>query len=119
MGLNRSRLCYSTDMSKLWVDDIRPAPEGWIHVHTVQQAVLLLGTGDVAELSLDHDLGDDAGGTGHDIALWIEEAVATKGFKPPHIAVHSQNPVGRKNIVATARSIKRLHAKNETTTEEV
>ena len=24
---------------KLWVDDVRPAPEGWEHVHSVNEAV--------------------------------------------------------------------------------
>lgn len=91
--------------TKLWVDDERAAPEGWVHVHTVPQAKLLLATGDVTWLSLDHDLGDDAGGTGHDIALWLEELVITRGFKPPRITTHSANPVGRQNIKATVRSI--------------
>jgi hypothetical protein len=31
----------------------------------------------VQELSLDHDLGDDARGTGYDVILWIEEAVVS------------------------------------------
>jgi len=45
----------------------------------------------VVEISLDHDLGDDERGTGYDVVLWIEEAVVTKGFKPPLIKVHSAN----------------------------
>ncbi|MDF5466797.1 MULTISPECIES: cyclic-phosphate processing receiver domain-containing protein [Vibrio] len=32
----------------------------------------------VTEIILDHDLGDDTHGTGHDVTLWIEEAVTTK-----------------------------------------
>ena len=30
--------------------------------------------------ALDHDLGDDQRGTGYDVILWIENAVATEGF---------------------------------------
>ncbi len=43
----------------------------------------------MTELSLDHDLGDDAHGTGYDVLTWIEEAVAIRGFHPPRISVHS------------------------------
>lgn len=38
--------------------------------------------GGVTELSLDHDLGDGACGTGYDVIVWIEEAVALRGFVP-------------------------------------
>jgi hypothetical protein len=47
---------------KVWLDDdliYRTAPEGWIHVTTADQAIDYLRTGNVVELSLDHDLGDD------------------------------------------------------------
>lgn len=47
------------------------------------------------ELSLDHDHGDDERGTGYDVVLWIEEAVMTRGFKPPKITVHSANSSAR------------------------
>ncbi len=42
---------------KLWLDDVRSAPEGWTHVHTVEQAKALLISHHVSEASLDHDLG--------------------------------------------------------------
>jgi len=35
------------------------APPGWIHVTTAHAAIALIDRGDVIELSLDHDLGDD------------------------------------------------------------
>ena len=41
---------------KLWVDDIRPAPEGWVRAHSVTQAIRFLDTQDVVEVSLDHDI---------------------------------------------------------------
>lgn len=68
---------------KLFLDDERSAPEGWIHVRWPEEAIEILKAGTVIELSLDHDLGDDAHGTGYDVILWIEQAVATKGFVPP------------------------------------
>lgn len=51
----------------------------------------LLKTGQVTDLSLDHDLGDDVRGTGYDVVLWVEEAVATGNFVPPRMVVHSAN----------------------------
>ena len=51
----------------------------------------LLKTGEVEELSLDHDLGDDERGTGYDVLVSIEEAVALRGFRAPAIMVHSAN----------------------------
>ncbi|MBF4333332.1 hypothetical protein EAY29_24230, partial [Vibrio anguillarum] len=52
-------------------------------------------SGNVTEISLDHDLGDDDHGTGYDVVLWIEEAVITRGFVPPIMKVHSANSSAR------------------------
>lgn len=41
---------------KLWVDDIRPAPEGWERARSVTEAIRILATIDVEEVSLDHDI---------------------------------------------------------------
>lgn len=37
---------------KVWLDDRRPAPEGCVHVHTPEEAIELLRSGGVDELSL-------------------------------------------------------------------
>ncbi len=42
---------------KLYVDDVRPAPAGWRLARTVEQAVHLLETESVEELSLDYVIG--------------------------------------------------------------
>jgi hypothetical protein len=57
--------------------------------------IALLEQGGVTHVSLDHDLGDDQRGTGYDVILWIEEAVALKGFTPPALFVHSANSSAR------------------------
>lgn len=57
--------------------------------------IALLNKGDVNEISLDHDLGDDDHSTGYDVVLWFEEAVSLRGFKPPIIHVHSANSSAR------------------------
>lgn len=41
---------------KLWVDDIRPAPEGWVRAKTVTEAIRLIHTNPIEEVSLDHDI---------------------------------------------------------------
>lgn len=67
-----------------------------------------LKRGDVDELSLDHDLGDDKRGTGYDVLLWIEEEVHRRpAFDVPHISIHSANPVGRARMEAAIRAIER------------
>ena len=80
---------------KVYLDDERAAPDGWVLVRWPEEAIELLKTGQVTDLSLDHYLGDDERGTGYDIVLWIEEAVATSGFVPPRMAVHSSNAPAR------------------------
>jgi len=96
------------DAMKLYLDDERPAPPGWRLVRWPHEVIALLATGEVTDLSLDHDLGDDARGTGYDVVLWIEEAVATRGFAPPAITVHSANTAARVRMEAGIASIERL-----------
>jgi hypothetical protein len=86
-------------MIKVYLDDIRPKPEGFdIKVETVEQAIDMLKTGLVELISLDYNLGLNENGTGYDVAKWIEEAAFYKMIKPLEIRVHSADPVGRKNI---------------------
>ena len=51
--------CHETPVHTifLWLDDIRPAPRGFTHARTIEEAKALLETGVVAFASLDHDLG--------------------------------------------------------------
>jgi len=93
---------------RVYLDDERPTPDGWVRVHWPSEAIALLETGAVRELSLDHDLGDDERGTGYDVVLWIEEAVALRGFRPPKMSVHSANSSAREKMIAGIQSIERL-----------
>ena len=99
---------------KVFLDDERHAPEGWQQVQWPDEAIAFLESGQVTHLSLDHDLGDDDRGTGYDVILWIEEAVATRGFRPPKITVHSANSSAKEKMVAGVRSIERLFCDGET-----
>lgn len=92
---------------KVYLDDERPTPDGWVGVRWPEEAIELLQSGVVEELSLDHDLGDDERGTGYDVVLWIEEAVVTRGFRPPRIHVHSANTSARVKMLAGITSIER------------
>jgi hypothetical protein len=95
---------------KIYLDDERPTPDRWIGVRWPDEVIAHLETGLVTDVSLDHDLGDDERGTGYDVVLWLEEAVALRGFVPPRMSVHSANSSARLKMEAGIRSILRLHA---------
>jgi hypothetical protein len=96
---------------KVWLDDRREAPEGWVHVHSPEEAIALLRAGEVDEVSLDHDLGlftDERETTGYDVLVWIEREVAERRFAAPVIHVHSANPVARARMDQAIAAIRRL-----------
>jgi hypothetical protein len=97
---------------KIYLDDERETPEGWARVYRPNEAINLLKNGNVEAISLDHDLGDDQKGTGYDVILWIEEAVATSGFIPPRIVVHSANPPAREKMAQGITAITKQYGKN-------
>lgn len=90
---------------KIWIDDMRPAPEGYVWCKSVQEAkdtVLMLElyatvneSYKVELIDLDHDAGDYAYDGGDYIKLldWLEE---TERNYP--IRIHSMNPVGVENM---------------------
>ena len=102
---------------KLWHDDMRPPPEGWVWARTNAAAQELLETGLVTECSLDHDLGfhdvlrpDEPESlttvahlrgrteeTGLDLVNWM---VAT-GRVPATVTIHSWNPDGATAMAAS------------------
>ncbi|WP_153133352.1 cyclic-phosphate processing receiver domain-containing protein [Dechloromonas hortensis] len=96
---------------KVFLDDERATPEGWVRTFWPEEAIALLNTGQVTELSLDHDLGDDAHGTGYTVLLWQEEQVIVHGMLPPIIHVHSANSSARLKMDAAIAAINR-HAGN-------
>jgi hypothetical protein len=85
---------------KLWHDDVRPAPAGWLWAQNNIQARKILLDEVVDECSLDHDLGclpvegiyakGSAEETGLDLVKWMIEADCV----PQKVAIHSWNPVG-------------------------
>ena len=97
---------------KLWVDDIRPAPSGWILAKNYHEAIAKLSMYDYDEVSLDHDLGDfdDDGqeNTGYHIALFLAQRKQDRDllpeslkfliFVPKIVRCHSMNPIGLEKI---------------------
>jgi len=97
---------------KVYLDDERKTPEGWIRTYWPDEVIRLLQTENVEEVSLDHDLGDDDRGTGYDVILWIEEAVFTRGFVAPKIRVHSANSSAREKMELGIASIESRNNRN-------
>lgn len=84
--------------ARLWLDDLRPAPSGWLWVKTAWEAIDALQRGGVAEVSLDHDLGEPAAGTGYDVAEWIEVEAYHGRVARLRWRVHSANPIGAERM---------------------
>lgn len=85
---------------KLYLDDIRKAPNGYIHVYSVNQAKRLIYQAEMNNipielLDLDHDLGEFAYDGGDAIRL-LDWLVERKTYYP--IKIHTANPVGRANM---------------------
>jgi hypothetical protein len=92
---------------KLWLDDVRPAPAGWVWVRTAAQCIEMLRLGIVSDLSLDHDLGfDDVDKNGKAVANWLERAVVCHNFAPPvRMHCHSMNPSGKASIMCVINRV--------------
>jgi len=96
---------------KVYLDDTRSTPEGWIRTYWPEETIALLERGGITELSLDHDLGDDGRGTGYDVLTWLERRIFDNAAFPlPKIYIHSANPVGvlrMRNLVARLEEMKK------------
>jgi hypothetical protein len=101
---------------RVWLDDDledRAAPVGWTHVTTAWQAIRLLDTGAVVELSLDNDLGDDrlevegGAGQGKLVVDWLceQQFLYDRLLWPAEgITLHTANSTARDQM---ARAIER------------
>jgi hypothetical protein len=89
-------------MIKVYLDDERLPPVGWVRAKTSQTAINLLSLGIVEEISLDHDLGDEEiCGNGYKVLLWIEEQIMTnESYNPPIIKIHTANVSARQKMIS-------------------
>jgi hypothetical protein len=84
---------------RIFLDDLRPAPEGWVLVKTAEECLDLLAKnkGLVSSLSLDHDLGDQSEDEKH--GYWFVKQMVERGLYADVINLHTSNPVGRENML--------------------
>ena len=95
---------------KIWVDDVRPAPDGYVwctttneakHIITSVMAMYIIShrayLPSITILDLDHDAGDMAkyGGDYIEILNWMEKQDYSVAIP---IRLHTMNPVGRENM---------------------
>ena len=91
---------------KLWVDDVRPAPEGYVWCKSTLNALHTIyhNVKDIEEISIDHDAGDYAkeGGDFIEVMKEMERLTRRKNMDFSHIKffLHSANPVGVANMRA-------------------
>lgn len=89
---------------KLWIDDVRPAPEGYNWARSVNDAKFQIEWSEFFKdypnsgpqiIDIDYDAGDFAydGGDYINLLNWLEET----GRNYP-IRIHSMNPVGVENM---------------------
>lgn len=91
---------------KLWLDDERPAPEGWYWAKSPDEALAYLQSYTVLDMSLDHDLGicqdcKTLKRSCHHDGYYTLKQMAERNLWPKNKpTVHSMNPVGRERMVA-------------------
>lgn len=85
---------------KLFVDDLRPIPQGWIGARTVSEAIAILAQIPVYALSLDHDILMPEGRNGDGYTPLLNEtyrgvayyvAAMPQDHRPAYIRVHTAN----------------------------
>jgi len=96
---------------QVWLDDqLRPPlfnrltgeKVEWVWAKTFQEAIDYLSSGQVTEISFDHDLAEEK--TGYDVACWIEREAEIGRLTPIHYQIHSGNTVGAGKIDAAMKS---------------
>lgn len=85
---------------KIWVDDIRPAPKGYMNAFTTNIAINIITLAvengvDIEIIDMDHDAGEWAYDGGDYIK--ILDYLERKQIAIP-IRIHSMNPVGVENM---------------------
>lgn len=109
-------------MFNVFLDDLRPAPKGFVLAKTIEEAIYLVSHYSVKTLSLDHDLGGLDGSylkTGYDFCKWLVETWETHREHntlnyvalPEIIYLHTANPVGRMNMHQLLTRYKPDHVK--------
>lgn len=104
--------------AKYYLDDERPAPEGWVPVRDPRSMIVIFALakpGEIEAISFDHDLGCYDGKmelTGYWVLEHIENLVASsdwyKEIVPNDLRIHSANAGVYKKMEQAIGSIRRL-----------
>lgn len=91
---------------KLYLDDLRPIPNGFIGVRSFTAFVDYINQNGLPNfISFDHDLGLEE--SGFDCARWLVNYCLDKNKELPEFTIHSQNPVGKQNIESLLNNFKK------------
>jgi hypothetical protein len=102
---------------RLWIDDTRDPPDsGWTHVRTCDEAVRAVDASQPERVSFDHDLGE--GGTGYDVACFVERLAYDGKIGRFEWDVHSANPVGAERIAVVMRNADKFWSEQEKKQEQ-
>jgi len=82
----------------VFLDDLRPCPEGFVLARTAEECVTLLLECDVGVLSLDYELGP---GSANGMAV-VESMIVHRRF-PREVYVHSSSPMGKARMLKALR----------------
>ena len=89
----------SHDKVKIWVDDVRPTPPGYMTIQSVDEFIKWFdknGSDKIEVLDLDHDAGKFHSKGGDYIR--ILDYLEIKCVDDLRVRIHSDNPVGRQNM---------------------
>ena len=101
-------------MTRLFLDDLRPIPNGYIGIRSYTEFVAYITDKGLPDfISFDHDLGLEE--SGYDCAKWLVNYCLDYDLRLPQFNVHSQNPVGKINILSLLNNFKNknIHSKKE------
>jgi hypothetical protein len=82
---------------KLFVDDMRSAPEGWHLSKTITEAISALANLEVEAISLDHDIIFEPAGSAifsNENFTAVAYYVTAMASKPKRVYIHTANPAG-------------------------
>ncbi|MBD0379374.1 cyclic-phosphate processing receiver domain-containing protein [Paenibacillus sedimenti] len=89
-------------MIHIYLDDLRPCPQGFALAKNAEECIMMLDTCEVDILSLDHDLGWGTQQTGMDVVLWMIQ----KRIFPRSIYIHTSSPSACTNMYQMLYSVK-------------
>lgn len=93
---------------KVFMDDLRETPTGWLRTYTAEATIDLLKTRQVTHLSLDNDLGEGLS-EGYTVLDTLEELVYNDpSFPLPEITIHSSNASRVEYMQRAVKSINRI-----------